>query len=346
MSHLSDPMKPGFTKLVPLLASLGLHAGLLALLGSARGAESEPEPTSARFSGDTFEVETLVQVAKDVPPPSPPEAASEPEKNSPSQVPQVPPAAPASARVHEPEPGPEREAKPPEPEPGPAETVAPVPSALSPAPESEPSADLPKAEAGPPLPAALQSAERSDAEQAREGAPGEHLAPPANAASAPHAYGQAQQTARVGSLGRAFTRAAPRAAFRDPAWHALPMGRVGKVVFSIALDDAGRLTSSPLEFEADPEPLALLKHLVERAVLMLRAGSFALTPQGIEAGSQRFELSAQVRQVEALDDALAEPRDLRQIGRQVEPTRVRPGKANFTYNSGRQVELTVRLLAN
>ena len=98
--------------------------------------------------------------------------------------------------------------------------------------------------------------------------------------------------------------------------------------------------------EEEPKPAPHLKRIIGRAVLMLKQGTFALSEAGVSAGVQRFELSAEIQQVAALDDAIAEPHDLRQIGRLVEPTRVRPGKANFTYNSGRQVELTVRMLAN
>jgi hypothetical protein len=79
---------------------------------------------------------------------------------------------------------------------------------------------------------------------------------------------------------------------------------------------------------------------------MLRTGVFAPGQGREEAGVQRFELTARIEMEQKSESVLAEDHDLRQIGRFVEPTRTRPGKADFTYNSGRHVILTIRMLSD
>ena len=184
---------------------------------------------------------------------------------------------------------------------------------------------------------------------AASAAPGADAPPPGASVAKPSAgevWGQAALPSHVASLAKGFTRAVPRAAFRDPVWHRLPLGQAGKIVFSIELDAAGKVLGGARDIEQEPAPPPYLKALTERTLLMLKAGQFALSPTGIRAGAQRFEMSASIRVVDPLDDELAEPEDLRQIGRLVEPSLTRPGKANFTYNSGRQVQLSIRMLGN
>ena len=156
-------------------------------------------------------------------------------------------------------------------------------------------------------------------------------------------YGQDVLPASTASFAKAFTRAVPRIASADKVWHGLPLGSAGSAVFDIEVDARGKVVGQGTVLDK-PVPAAHLARIIGRTVLLLQNQSFGPPREGDAQVRQRLELSAEIRQVAALDDTFAEPQDLRQIGRLVEPTRVRPGKANFTYNSGRQVELTVRLL--
>jgi hypothetical protein len=147
-------------------------------------------------------------------------------------------------------------------------------------------------------------------------------------------------------LAKAFTRACPRAAFADEVWHRLPLGAAGVIEFSLVLDDAGRVQPTTPDGQQRSPPPRHLERLIERTVRMLHAGTFALEAGKVSAGTQRFRLSASIDQRPGSESVLDEPGDLRQIGRTVEPTRARPGKADFTYNSGRHVQLTIRMLEN
>ena len=327
--------------LIPLLASVALHAALVLVLArSANGAESDFSLRAPRLVGNTFEIETLDEASRELPESAPaqPRAPVAP----PERVTATPAAAPAETvpTPRAPEPASET--------PVPSEPEAPSTvddTADDNAAEPEPQAAPPAAHAdeapNAAEPEAKAASRASSPETNNSGA-----VPAGSATDVPSTptYGQGSLPPHVGSLAKAFTRAVPRAAFRDPAWHRLPMGGAGKVIFRLELDEMGKVVGAASVEPTEPAPPSFLKSLVARTVLMLKAGTFALTER-IQAGTQRFELSAELRRVEPLDDALADPNDLRQIGRLVEPTRVRPGKANFTYNSGRQVELTIRMLA-
>src|SRR5690606_34228905 len=77
-------------------------------------------------------------------------------------------------------------------------------------------------------------------------------------------YGQGSLPPHVGSLAKAFTRAVPRAAFRDPAWHRLPMGGAGKVIFRLELDEMGKVVGAASVEPTEPAPPSFLKSLVAR----------------------------------------------------------------------------------
>lgn len=330
---------------ISLLASGVLHGLLfIGLVRSACGAErSWNERDPARFVGNTFEIDTV-----DAPGPSAghasepaapnPEGASPPKPApAPVEAPSAPPAEPPSALQaappeHAPEPSAATEqvrAAPAPPVPPPAEPrpAAPSPAEAVPAPHPEtatPAAGAPAATAG------------SQSAAASAGAP-------AASSGTATAYGQDALAATTASFAKAFTRAVPRIASADRVWHGLPLGSAGSAVFKIELDAQGKVIGQGTVLD-EPPPAAHLARIIGRTILLLRNQTFALAPEPAAPASQRFELSAEVRQVAALDDGIAEPEDLRQIGRLVEPTPVRPGKANFTYNSGRQVELSVRFL--
>ncbi|HEY6725805.1 MAG TPA: hypothetical protein VI197_17340 [Polyangiaceae bacterium] len=319
-----------------LVASGALHGLLfLGLVRSARGAERAwDELAPARFVGNTFEIETLDAPTPAPPSPSPgPASDSEPESaaspaspEAPSEpAPPVPPPAPAA------------------PTPLPAEPPEPVtPSALEP---SSGASALPPREQGRAVaPAPTPAAPAASAAPGTPAAEASASAGPAMAASmAAPAYGQDSLPANTVSVAKAFTRAVPRIASADKVWHGLAIGAAGSAVFEIQVDARGKVVGQGTVLDK-PAPAQHLARIVGRTVLLLRNQTFAASAEGGPPANQRFELSAVIRQVPALEDSFAEPEDLRQIGRLVEPTRVRPGKANFTFNSGRQVELTLRLL--
>jgi hypothetical protein len=136
----------------------------------------------------------------------------------------------------------------------------------------------------------------------------------------------------------------PRAAFSDHNWLRLPLGSAGVVRFKLTLDDNGKLQAHTVERIDGQAAPQYLREVVRKTALMLNAGRFALTDTSGESQEQRFELSASIDHAGGADE-LGEPGDLKQIGRHVEPTLGRPGKADFTYNSGRHVTLKISILA-
>jgi len=350
MSQPARRMNSELSATIALLASGVLH-GLLffGLVRSASGAErSWDELDPARFAGNTFEIDTVDapalsrgHAAEPVAPT--PEGASPPAQTPSAPEPAAPPDPPEPAAPKAPQ------AEPPAaPEPEPAAVPSAATRAIStPSPSSPP----PDASAGDPLqaapatpqPAASPPAARAPASSAaaQNAAPG--ATAPVGSSGAASEYGQDALAAATASFAKAFTRAVPRIASADRVWHGLGFGSAGSAVFKIELDAQGKVVGQGTVLD-EPPPAAHLARIIGRTVLLLRNQTFAVAPEAGAPTSQRFELSAEIRQVAALDDGVAEPEDLRQIGRLVEPTRVRPGKANFTYNSGRQVELTVRFL--
>lgn len=335
MSQPARRMNSAVPATLFLIASGGLHVLLLlGLTRSASGAENawdEREP--ARFVGNTFEIETVDAPPQAAGSPAPPEAAGSPAPDAPSAP------SPEAPSAVEPEP--------PSPPASPPVAAAPaVPSPpIAPVETSEP----PPVQREPVLPPTVPAPPSAHASHPQTGSGATAPAPPGSAAAATApsgaapAYGQDALPASSASFAKAFTRAVPRIASADKVWHGLALGSAGSAVFSIEVDAQGKVVGQGTVLDK-PVPAAHLARIIGRTVLLLRNQTFAHAAEGEAPVSQRFELSAEIRQVAALDDTFAEPEDLRQIGRLVEPTLVRPGKANFTYNSGRQVELTVRLL--
>jgi hypothetical protein len=137
-------------------------------------------------------------------------------------------------------------------------------------------------------------------------------------------------------------RVLPRAAFVEPTFHELPWGASAKMRFSVDLDGEGRAVL-PVHVDDDQPSIPWLQTLLGRAVLLLRGGAFSL-PAGVSGPARSsFELEIQIIEGAKASGEWAEPRDLAEIGRLVEPTRTQPGRAHFRYNSGREVQLLLRL---
>lgn len=223
--------------------------------------------------------------------------------------------------------------------------------------------DVPSAsESPPPRPPATRSAATEESTSvpphatARESTASRESTPEARApsagsrptaqseAAAPGAgsYGAAGAAAVSAPLGKGLLRVLPRAAFVDPIFHELPWGTSAKVRFAVELDDEGHAVL-PLHFDEDQTKIPWLETLLGRAVLLLRGGAFSLPPGVSGPARSSFELEIQVVRGAAASGDWAEPRDLAEIGRLVEPTRTQPGRAHFRYNSGREVQLLLRL---
>jgi hypothetical protein len=140
------------------------------------------------------------------------------------------------------------------------------------------------------------------------------------------------------SLGYAMARAISHAAPADAAWRELPVGHVGTIRIELAVDEshhlgeARRLRAKPDE----PTPPAVLEGLVERALLLLRGGQFALSGSR-QPGVEQFTIDVAIR-AEVTDAAGADA--VVQTGFSG-ATPKRAGKAYFRYGTGRAIEAIV-----
>lgn len=181
---------------------------------------------------------------------------------------------------------------------------------------SQLSAELPRAESTPKVPLR------------ESGSPGTTAAGP---------VGQERLGAGVRRLGYAFTRAIPAAALADPEWQELPVGPAGTIGVELPVDERQQL-GPPQSFRAQPEraePPAVLTRLIDRTLLLLRGGRFALSTSN-QPGVERLVVEVVVRGDEAGASAGAV---LQQSFSGATPRR--PGKAYVRYDSGRALEVTV-----
>lgn len=162
-----------------------------------------------------------------------------------------------------------------------------------------------------------------------------------SSASAPASnavFGAAGVPTALRDLGKAFTRALPRAALGDPLWSKLPLGPAGNVDVVLRID-AGRLVSA----KPKHEPLApQIRHMLERTVLLLRAGQFALSESDAQSGSETLRIEVTLSKGAPSDPLGADPTDAVALGFRA-PRRGRPGRAYFTLASGRHIEARVTL---
>jgi len=167
-------------------------------------------------------------------------------------------------------------------------------------------------------------------------------APPAESASAEPAgsLGAVGLPIGIRHFGRAFARALPAANTANPVWAALPLGRVGAIAIRVEIDAEGRVGA--LEFEPDPARPAALEAMVERALLLLRAGTFSVDPSAVRGGVERLTIDVTLSERPVSVREGYNPAHFHGLGSEP-PTLLRPGYARFTLNSGRHFEATVRL---
>jgi hypothetical protein len=139
--------------------------------------------------------------------------------------------------------------------------------------------------------------------------------------------------AGVRSLGRAFTRAIPIAGQADPMWGSLPTGSAGSVELTLAVDENGRLDGT--FHTKDPNPPAHLKILIQKTLVLLQAGTYAIHAGELAKGRETLRLRASVSDVTG--DAAAE-------GLGIKPFENGRGVAAFTQTGGRHVEIAVEVV--
>lgn len=156
-------------------------------------------------------------------------------------------------------------------------------------------------------------------------------------------FGQEGLAPGVRRLGYAFTRAIPAATPADDAWRELPAGHVGTIRIELEVDDNNHL-GAPKPWHArpgEPAPPAVLQRMVERTLLLLRAGQFALSGSN-QPGSERLVIDVTLR--DETPDPDASPVVVQKIFSGAVPGS--PGSAYFRYGTGRAVHFKVTIAAS
>jgi hypothetical protein len=299
---------PAFTAI-----SLVLHGSLSLLPGAAAWLERlrDPEaqlPNSVAMPGNSLETDAPT-----------PEAAGQaaPAPDQEIEVDTTPEAAEATAPAPEPA----------APEP-PATSTEATPS-VPPTPQPKPASSAP-----PKLRTAPSRATKPAA------APSEGAVASTASTGAPSAgtFGSEGLAPGVRRLGYAFTRAIPAATPADAAWRELPVGMVGTIRVQLTVDEAGKLGELELwrARPGEPDPPAVLRRMVERTLLLLRAGQFALSGSN-GAGRERLTIEVRLR-----DEAPDEEGSEVVVQKKFEgATPGHPGYASFRYGTGRVFEAKV-----
>lgn len=327
---------PSERNLPAFLLSLGLHAALvvsLSLAGRSPTSATRALPNSVAMPGNAIEIEAPTPELAHAPGAAEPQAATAP---APSPAPT--PASPNTA--------------PPDPVDISALPIAPLEPAkpVEPAePRSAPRASPPREQR--PRPAAKPRASALGESASASARPGSAPAVSATAGSeaptsgAPAAgtFGQEGLAPGVRRLGYAFTRAIPAATPADPSWRELPVGHVGTIRIELEVDADNHLGALK-RWQArpgEPAPPPALERMVERTLVLLRAGQFALSGSN-QAGSERLTIDVTLRDETADDDASADVVQKKFDG----ASPGHPGKAYFRYGTGRAFEAKVTIVSS
>ena len=295
--------------LAALLLSVGLHAAflLLPLVGGLRDAPAPKPvvlPSSVAMQGNSIEVEAPT-----------PELAGTPERSAATPEPAA--ATPELAARPEPAVAEPHRAPKPAARPRPAERARPAMRST-------------------PRPAAATPASGAEA-------PASGAEAPTSGAPAAGTFGQEGLAPGVRRLGYAFTRAIPAASPADSAWRDLPAGHVGTIRIELAVDESNRLGALK-RWQArpgEPAPPAALERMVERTLILLRAGQFALSGSN-QPGSERLVIDVWLRDEAAEDDAVTDVVQKKFDG----ASPGHPGKAYFRYGTGRAFEAKVTVASS
>ena len=234
----------------------------------------------------------------------------------------------------------------------PTPDLAEPPAAPAPAPEPEPvdvkslPADAVPAvdaapAASPPRPRPKAHPRPAPSEAAAEATPRAEAG--ATGAPAAGTFGQEGLAPGVRRLGYAFTRAIPAATPGDDAWRELPVGHVGTIRIELAVDSDNHLGALK-HWQArpgEPAPPAVLERMVERTLMLLRAGQFALSGSN-QPGSERLTIDVTLRD----EAAEAEGADVVVQKKFDGATPTHAGSAYFRYGTGRSFEAKVAIAAS
>ena len=297
-----------------LVVSVLLHAAVVGAFSVAVRARASAElppalpsaaPNNAAFGGETFDIEALLEA-----PPSRRARA-------------------ASVPVAEPEPEPKTEPKL-EPESQvskPASTQAVDARGDAPAPK-KPKKRRARAEAKP-----APSAEAGHDTASSEGPNDDRGA----------SYGAQDLPPGVRHLAPAFTRAVAAATHRDPFWTTLEIGSVGKARVVLEVDEEGHV--SRLVDSSDPPLPAALERLVDRTLVLLRTGRFALSRRAAGAGRETLEIDVTLAMIEPPEDDWDEGSSHTAKMGFVPPEPGTPGRAFFVHGSGRRFDARVSIIS-
>ncbi len=164
---------------------------------------------------------------------------------------------------------------------------------------------------------------------------------PSTGAAAAGTLGQEGLAPGVRRLGYAFTRAIPAATPADAEWRELPVGKVGTIRIELEVDESNRLGAMK-QWQAragEPAPPAVLTRMVERTLLLLRAGQFALSGSN-QPGAERLVIEVQLR-----DEAAEGEGESAVVQKGFEGASPgHPGRAHFRYGNGRSFEAKVTIV--
>jgi hypothetical protein len=155
-------------------------------------------------------------------------------------------------------------------------------------------------------------------------------------------FGQEGLAPGVRRLGYAFTRAIPAATPADAQWRELPVGKVGTIRIELEVDENNRLGAmKPWQARAgEPAPPAVLTRMVERTLILLRAGQFALSGSN-QPGKERLVIEVQLR-----DEAAEGEGESVVVQKGFDGASPgHPGHAHFRYGSGRSFEAKVTIVS-
>jgi hypothetical protein len=138
---------------------------------------------------------------------------------------------------------------------------------------------------------------------------------------------------------RAFARALP-VVLGDTAWLGVPLGQAGEASLDVSIDAAGRIAGVKVDSRVrTPE---VLKRALDRVFVLLDAGTFSLDGLRVKMGVERLALAVSVSQRAPNADESADPKLMNEKGH-VPPSRERPGSAHLTFNSGRRIDVVIRM---
>jgi hypothetical protein len=138
------------------------------------------------------------------------------------------------------------------------------------------------------------------------------------------------QSAR--GFAKAFTRALPAANTGDPVWADLPLGHAGFVRVSVTVGADGSI-DQVMVLDKPRKPPSHLARLVDRTIILLRGGRFALTNGGAGTETLRLDVTLSERPMESGPLALGFET----------PTAGNPGRAYFQLASGRFIDTKVSI---